>query len=355
MPNDAVQKFPSLEEQAAQFKGFSMSSTPVAKTPAADDKTKQPPANEDDAADEIETEEGDEVVQETAEEKATREAAETEARANETPEQKAAREAAEKAPKKPNKVPASVRIAQLTKANRTTERLFDQYRGKTEAELAELRRQVTDIAKRGLTEGKRNATHDPNVEPSPNDYEYGELDTRYLDAKVEYRVRQTLKAVRADEDKNRQSEAASAQEEKFAELAAAFEEAGAAKFDDFMEVVVEGARNQDWKPTPVIAELCVTTEHGPEIAYHLATHPKEMRQVSAMSPTAQAAYFGRLEAKLSSETDATTTRTAKPGPAVTKAPTPLSEKARGSASGSTQADPATKDFAKFEAMMRGQR
>lgn len=51
--------------------------------------------------------------------------------------------------------------------------------------------------------------------------------------------------------------------------------------------------------TEHMSEVITASEKGPELAYHLGTHPAEAARIARLSPTQQAAALGRLEAQLS--------------------------------------------------------
>lgn len=72
--------------------------------------------------------------------------------------------------------------------------------------------------------------------------------------------------------------------------------------------------------TPTIAEIVSTSEHGPALSFHLATHTDELARIAQLPPARQAAALGRLEAQLTS-----TPSRAAPAAAsrpVTRAPAP---------------------------------
>jgi hypothetical protein len=64
---------------------------------------------------------------------------------------------------------------------------------------------------------------------------------------------------------------------------------------------------------PMLAEILMTSEHGPLVVHHLGTHLDEAVQLAAMPPHMRIAHVARLEARLSAP---------KPKP-VTNAPAPV--------------------------------
>lgn len=184
---------------------------------------------------------------------------------------------------------------------------------------------------------------DPNA-PNPDDYEFRDVDTRYLADLSRYEARKAIAEDRQQEQAvltRRQQEAAAQQ---FQANLEALEAKGAALHEDFSDVVFG-----DVPISKTIADLTFDSEHGPAIIYDLASNIEEAKKVSAMSPARQAAWFGRKEAERSSAT---------PGagvtPKVSQAPRPLSMTARGS-SGTQRIDASTTDFSAFERMVKQQR
>ena len=317
MPNEAATQEPTAEDQMSQFEAFA---API------DTSTDGAPVVEPAVAETPEVEAAETPEAET-EEPATEET-------EQTPEQKGAAEG-----KKPKKT-AQERINEITRARHQADRDLAAER---EARRA-LEERLAAVEKRGLTPEKPGATKDASAEPKADDFEYGELDSRYIEAKIEYGVKSALAAAKAEDETKRQSEAAAAKQTELQTKYQSFEKIGLEKYDDFEDVVIAGARSGAWKPTPVIGELALGSEVGPDVIYHIASNPKEWAAVSGKSPLEQAAYFGRLEAKFSSASDV-------PNQPVqvktTKAPPPV-KPVRGAGS-KTSFDPRTCTQEEFEA------
>jgi hypothetical protein len=375
--NDAHGKIPTVEEEMSNFKGFSTldgetqqgeaagkPSPREAKAAAANAKGStiadaQKVAAEVEADEEAARaaaqagtgEEGDEGEDETAggtpenetdEEKAEREA-------NETPEEKEAREAADaaKADKAIKHRSAERRIGQATAKQRAAERELAAEREARAKDRGEFEARMSALEAR-LTGGKSATTKDP-LAPNAADYEYGELDGKYVAALARYEAKKELAAEREQETKAaRTREAATAQstlETKIAKLT----EDGVKKFGAEFEEIVESGRNNEWPLPPIVGQLLIDSPQGAEIAKFLYENPKEGTRISQLAPAAQAAAFGRLEAKFSSGSSDATTRSNASAPVKTsKAPPVPASRARG-AGGKTQVSEATTDFKAFEA------
>jgi hypothetical protein len=250
--------------------------------------------------------------------------------------------------------PAGERISELTRNWRQTQRDLNAERDARARDREDFERRLAAVErgdKSGLTGKDSGAkTQREDTQPNPNDYEFGDLDVRYIEARTRYAVRQELNASRQSTEEQRQRDAATAEGQKIAEAKTKLSEVGTAKYPDFHEVVIEGAEDGLWPLSPTMGKLLITAdpEVARDIAYHLASDPKEARRVAGLSPEQQAAHFGRLEARFSVPADATTDpKTGKVK--VPKAPAPPENQARGG-SGSTPASADTTDFSAFERM-----
>ena len=268
-------------------------------------------------------------------------------------------EAAKEPVKKRQNTPPEKRIAHYRRAAGDSDRL--RTAAEQRAAAAEQRALAAEEALRGgaapqkgLTPQKEAAKDDDKGRPSPDKYDYGELDSRYIADVVKFETNKAIAADRAAQETTRQQEAAAVEQR---ELKVAYDAniaAGVAKYEDFEEVVLEG----NWPLSDTLGKLLLKSEVGADIAYHLASNPKEAQEVFGKSPTEQARYFGRLEAKFSSpsssdakadttkqeQTESTPLVTAK----TTKAPEPPANRARGQG-GKTKVSPDTTDFAELEA------
>jgi len=114
------------------------------------------------------------------------------------------------------------------------------------------------------------------------------------------------------------------------ELTAKFEsriEAFEEKFPDFEQI----AKAPTHHVTDVMAQAIISSELGPEIAYHLGLNPKESNRIATLPPLEQIKAIGRLEVKLADNPPAKKT---------SSAPAPISPvTARGNAKTLDTTDP----------------
>jgi hypothetical protein len=249
-------------------------------------------------------------------------------------------------PKTPKKT-VGERIRELTRARGDEERAKEalaEENASLKARLDALERGEKPPAK---PNGKAAEAKDPAA-PKASDFKYGEIDPDYLDAVIDFKTEQRLKAA----DAKREAEAV---EKERAERTTYYEgkrdamaEAGVAEFgEDYMTTVIEGAVDNKYPVSPVMAQLTLESEVGYKVAHHLATHPKEAREVAGKSPLAQAAYFGRLEERFLSGKKPAAAKTEPPEPP--RVPNPPRSNVRG-AGGKFTVTADTDDFAAFEAM-----
>lgn len=239
------------------------------------------------------------------------------------------KEAAEE--KAPN--PAQERIDEITAARREAERDASEAR----RESARLQAEVDRLTPKPAADGKV----DVNAEPAPDDYEFGEADSRFLVDLSRFHARQEFQEqVRVAEVKGQIADMEVGYTQRITDSKIM------ETHPDFDEKVNKGAERGDWYCPPIVALGIKASEFGPDIAYHLASNVAESKRIAGLTPIEQAREFGILEGerraakKVASEV-------VPPNP--TAAPTPPAARARGAGGKfSTEAD--TGDFAAFEAM-----
>lgn len=254
---------------------------------------------------------------------------------------------------RPRKKSARERINELTAARREAERRAEAL----ERELAQLRAAPPapqdEPNNEPAGEAREGASEDDPPRPSPDDFEYGELDSRYIEALVEWRTDRALAQRMKVEEERRQQEAKQRAQQEAQQKLAERIKAGAKKHEDFYERVVIGAEQGTWPLSEHLGTLIVESSVGDDIAYHLATHPEEALSVYRQSPLEQARYFGRMEAKFSASQGAARGKEPEPPARIRtpQAPPPV-EPARGT-NGKFQATASSDDFAAFERAAMG--
>jgi hypothetical protein len=330
---------PTAEEQIATFQtatfkdGDAADGTPTAEETAAHLANSTPVAKADDTdEDEDEDDESEVAGDDPAAKPDEKEL---------TDEEKAA--AAAEAKPKGKKASFNERIGDVTAKWRTEQRNTSAATARAEAaerELADLK-----AGKTPLTPAPA-ATTASSGAPDPSQFDYGELDPKYIAALSRFETLETLKAEKAKDETARQAEAEAATRREQATKQGEMLKAGIKLHDDFDEVVMQGAQEGKWQLSPTLGVLLLDSEFGPQIAYELAKNPDEATRVYNLAPSAQAAHFGRQEAKLEA---------AKPSPAGKPAKTPQAQtppKLPKGGSGSAKVSADSSDFAAVEAAFR---
>lgn len=258
---------------------------------------------------------------------------------------------------------ATKRVGKAVAKQRAAERRADVAEGRLQALDARLalleQGKPAAAAVEGLTAPAQPSTNDSTA-PDPSKFQYGELDSRYIAALARFETRKEILASRQAQDAQTATAEQTRSAAEFKTALTTFTAKGDEQYDDFDEVVIQGAKDGVWPLSSGLGQLLLTSDVGVQIAYELASNPKEAARISALPLARQAAWFGKREAELSSETDATD---AKPKPAkvddlepakpivkTSQAPKPIVG-ARGSG-GKSSVSSDTTDFAAFEALAR---
>ncbi len=230
------------------------------------------------------------------------------------------------------------------KGKSVQERMDEMTAARREAErTAEAERRRADEAERALAEYRTGSDDgdelDPNAEPDPANYEFGEADLKYISDRATWSAMSRIRAEQEEAAFNTQLKTLDEGWQK--QMAEATE-----KYPDFQKVVVESANsaNPAWKCSDVMLLAMQTSDHGADLAYHLASNPTESQRIWDMHPLEAAREMGRLEGRfMKPSADA-------PKPKIaSEAPPPPGGKARGDG-GRFAVAADTDDFAAFDKM-----
>lgn len=202
---------------------------------------------------------------------------------------------------------------------------------------------------RGVAEGKNQppaeegSKVDPEAEPDPANFEYGEADPKFIAETARFHARAEWNA--QQQQAQLKTTLASMEAKWNTNIAKAVE-----AYPDFDAVVTKGADEQKWKCSPVVALGIKDSDVGADVAYHLATNVAESERIYGLPAIEQAREFGKLEGRFLAQAAAKAAPSAEAEPTVVKptaAPTPPKGMARGA--GGKFATPAdTDDFSAFE-------
>lgn len=366
MASDAVNPQPSLDEQMGAFRGFSAvdgvvqgqepkqggvkavdgdADEPASKPLTAAEKLAQLSSPKRSAPARQEAEDADDDEEEDAGSVDAKGDGEDEDEADGDREQRRDTRQQQDRKNDPQK-----RIAQAVGRQRQAERERDAATRQLTALEQRLQRLESGLTQQPTRANNVASSGSDDGPPQAADYQYGELDTKYISDLARY---ETLQTIRAEDTRRSNAAAQSRENENRAAMAQRyrdFETEGLARYDDFDVVVTQSANAGEWALSPLLASLIIDSDHGSDIAYHLASDRKEAKRVFDMTPAKQAAWFGRREAVLSAETPAA----GNPALRVSRAPEAVRRQARGSGSRQPPA-PDTTDFAAFERMAQAKR
>lgn len=133
-----------------------------------------------------------------------------------------------------------------------------------------------------------------NQAPDPRNYEFGSLDQRFIADLTRHQVREQLRGELAAQEtakaQHAQQEAQIQATKALSDKAQAIISKGESAFDDYYDVVVEGANRGDY-PMSESTFMTISEADNPEaLSYWLASNPAEAKKIDRMSP-AQASKF----------------------------------------------------------------
>lgn len=229
------------------------------------------------------------------------------------------------------------RFDQLTYQRREAERKA----AALEAKIAELEARITSPNTPEPT--AQNTSPAAEAAPDPRKYRYGEVDPDYVRDVVSYNVRATMAEEQSRQEQQRAQQAKEAAAREHVTSVQSFwveavNKARASSSD--VDEIISAAQNDEFAFSPVMAEALVGSDHAVDVARHLKNNPLESQRIAQLSPLAQAAQIGRLEATFASKK-----RT-------TNAPPPPRTQIRGQ-DGRFSVRGDTNDFAAFEAAVMG--
>lgn len=220
-----------------------------------------------------------------------------------------------------------------------------QYLGRRAAEerAAELERENAELKAKS-----RPAPVEEKAEPKPEDFK---TVAEYTDALTDYKVEKKFKAEQERLAREKaEAEAKRADDEFRARVAKAKE-----KLPDFEEVMEQLASTERDKMYSDVLAYMKESDLGPQLMYHLATHPEELDRINKLSPRRAIAALGKLEEKLEAPKSEAKPNEAKPevkATLVSQAPPPITPIEGKSAP--VHKDPATMSFKELREYERQQ-
>lgn len=236
--------------------------------------------------------------------------------------------------------------ADLDASDRFAETLFNERESwKRRAEEAE--------RKAGEGNSKPKEPEKTLTKPDPQHYTDDKGNFRaieYAEALAEYSAKKAVE----DERKAQKEEADQRAKESAERATKARIEKATTKYPDWEKVV----STSDIQIQNECLRFMAESEYGPDIAYHLAKHPKDAERIRSMSPYLAVAELGKLQTQFEKPADPPAQAASKTvEPPVTRqsgAPPPITP-IDTSGAGSIQLDPAKMDFKQLRAYHRERR
>lgn len=154
---------------------------------------------------------------------------------------------------------------------------------------------------------------DPNA--APEAYEQALMD--YADAKASWSAKHEVQKALAEEARKVEEREQVATQKVAQETYIARVNKAVEKYPDYKAV----AESPDVTVSMPMAHAIMTSEHGPEIAYHLGKNPQEAARIASLQPVQQLVEVGLIVAKLTAPAPAPAAPA--PKPAVSAAPKPI--------------------------------
>lgn len=225
-------------------------------------------------------------------------------------------------------------------------------RSRSRRERRELQRENENLRQQveALTTAVQKPAEAPNQAaeqaqaPSLDDYEDVDQWAKALASYTDEQVKSAREQVRAEltAEKAQSSQVAKKQAWDVAE------EAVAAEFDDYDDVIAGLYLPQGHPAAEAVARSLFESENGPRLAYHLGAHENDTRRMLEMSPLAAVRELGRLEASLTAEQAAPQKPAPKAEPrSITRAPAPPPQV---NAAGKVERDPSKMSYAEYRKM-----
>lgn len=219
------------------------------------------------------------------------------------------------------------------------EREISELRAENARRDAMLEKALAAIEKTAGTKQEEQVANE-NAPPSRDDFDdYQE----YLEARTEWKTRETIRAEMARNAEERQQLQKQEEQQQIQKsVEQQLEERktkGREKYKDFQEVALA----DDVPINPLMAEIIAGSDNGEDMAYFLGKNRDEALRIARLSPLAAAKELGALEASLKAKPVAAPKVTAAPAPA-----TPVS-----GSSGSAIQDLASLDMDAYMAKRKG--
>lgn len=198
-----------------------------------------------------------------------------------------------------------------SKAQKRIEELAEKRRvAEKEAFDAQMRNLELERRLAALEQGKQEQTATKSTvkpKPDPKDYDYGEVDNKYIDALVEHKLSVERAKFQEEQGASEAQRKQAESVEHYKKRLATISSEGKRKFGDTYDKVV----NTVDFPADVARDI-LDSDQGVDISFYLAKNIGKLREMTSMSATERAKTIGRLEERFSASASAGKKRTDAP-------------------------------------------
>lgn len=184
-----------------------------------------------------------------------------------------------------------------SKAQKRIEELAEKRRA-AESEAFQAQMQVVQLEQRlaALEQGGGAQAQEVKIKPEPNpdDFKYGEVDTKYIDAMVEHKLSKERAKFQEEQQKETRDQENARRKDHYLSRLKTFEADGKKKFGADYDKVVNSV---DFPGT--IAMEILDSDQGVDISFYLAKNIGKLREFAAMDPIKRAKEMGKLEERFS--------------------------------------------------------
>lgn len=199
------------------------------------------------------------------------------------------------------KTKAQARIAELAEKRRIAEKeAFD-----AQMRNLELERRLAALEQGNQEKAAPKATVKPK--PDPKNYDYGEVDNKYIDDLVEHKLSVERAKFQEEQGASEAQRKQAESVEHYKKRLAVISSEGKRKFGDSYDKVV----NTVDFPADVARDI-LDSDQGVDISFYLAKNITKLREMTSMSATERAKVIGRLEERFSASASAGKKRTDAP-------------------------------------------
>lgn len=179
------------------------------------------------------------------------------------------------------------------------------YEAEARAKMLEERIEAIERQTRQVAQPQQNAQNLEDQEPSIDNFDNFD---QYVAAKARWIAKKEVEATLSQHERSRMAESEAAERAKTAESWNKRVAQATAEMPDFEEVL----EASEAPMTPPMRQAILESDVGPKLAYYLATHADEAKEIAGLSPIGAIRALGRIEERLAKPTAKQTTNAPPP-------------------------------------------